>query len=143
MHTTLTNTLTHAPMHKHIHTIYTTHIHTTLTSIHTHNALIHTHIHKYIPYMCIAPPNIHTRVACSFSLLLLCSGNGPCYWPFPASPESTDKTHIHTVVHFQLEFLVQMLGTTTSHLEKRVLIFNLSSTSPICPKHWWLVPSSS
>ena len=50
---------------------------------------------------------------------------------------------IHTVVHFQLEFLVQMLGTTTSHLEKRVLIFNLSSTSPICPKHWWLVPSSS
>jgi hypothetical protein len=63
-------------------------------------------------------------LACSFTLyLLLALGGDHTTSPLPASLESKDKRHRHTVVQFQLAFLAQLLGATISCLENMPLPF--------------------
>lgn len=52
----------------------------------------------------------------------LAPGSGCATSPLPASLESADKTHTHTVVRFQFAFLAQLLGATVSLLENMPLL---------------------
>jgi hypothetical protein len=68
--------------------------------------------------------------------------------PSPASLESTNKRHRHTVVQFQLAFLAQLLGATISHLKNVPLSLLLALLLPpalnlvgqlnlVLAKHFW------
>lgn len=83
--------------------------HLTANSPHYNNIFINFESHQ--PGMATDPTK---AVVCNFALPSFAPGIGHNTSPLPAN--LNPQTHT-TVVHFQLTFLTQLLGTTISHLE--------------------------